>query len=290
MVLQLLVQATEIGLWELKDWIAVSLAALALLVSLIVAGYTIRAERKMAQMATYERLHEQLVSPQTATGRRAIFLHSPTSAFPTPCSAGHQNACDCGHDPDLWDVMNQAVAWYDTLGTYYRQRQVPRKVVLRAWYHPLIAIRPHIYRFLDHRVRQGIEQPWDSLQSLLELTLWYRCTCRTCTAGHRPAAQLQPSEYVCECSPCAGKSRMRPAIRTAEPRWISILRVTKRGKSWAGLGTHTHGRSSGPEIDPPSSSSEDKLAAGAGEAFSDLMTPKAIDKTSNVANQITDGI
>lgn len=224
---------------EPKDWIALVLAALALIVSLAVAAYTVRSDTQKAKMATYERIHEQLVHPQTATGRRAIFLHAPDSSFPTSRTALHDEACDCGELPDLWDVMNQAVAWYDTLATYFRQREVPRRVVLRAWYHPLVAIRPHIYRFLDHRARQGIEQPWDALQSLLEVAVWYRCKCRTCMNGNRPDPQLRADLYECECEGCRGRPRMHPAYTSTSPWWLTLthsIRLSRaRSRSRAGV-------------------------------------------------------
>lgn len=228
-------------LWtmEPKDWLALLLAALALLVSFAVAAYTVHSERKMAKMATYERIHEQLVQAVTATGRRALFLHGPNSTFPVARSNIHDESCDCGQEPDLWDVMNQAMAWYDTLATYYRQGEVPRSVALRAWYHPLIAARPHIYRFLDHRARQGIEQPWDALQSLLEICLWYRCRCRSCKAGGRPGPQLQPAGYSCECVPCQGRQRSHPPVETSRPWWLLLAPIAnlirKEPRSRAGL-------------------------------------------------------
>lgn len=229
----------ELSELEVKDWLALLLAAVALLVSFAVAAYTVRSERKMAKMATYERIHEKLVSAETATGRRAIFVHAPSSTFPTARSADHDKLCDCGEQPDLWDVMNQAMAWYDTLATYYRQREVPRRVVLRAWYHPLIAARPHIYRFLDHRSRQGIDQPWDALQELLEVCLWYSCGCRSCKSGARPAPQKLPGEYLCECDGCSDRDRAHPPTAFDLPlrmRLRSILwGILQRPVSWSGL-------------------------------------------------------
>lgn len=61
------------GLLDPKDWIALVLAALALLVSLAVAAYTVKSERKMAKMATYERLHEQLL-PADCDGETGSLL------------------------------------------------------------------------------------------------------------------------------------------------------------------------------------------------------------------------
>lgn len=231
--------AQKAGAMEPKDWLALLLAALALLVSFAVAAYTVRSERRMAMMATYERVHEQLVQAGTASGRRALFLHAPNSTFPLPRSINHDETCDCGQEPDLWDVMNEAMAWYDTLATYYRQGEVPRSVVLRAWYHPLIAARPHIYRFLDHRARQGIEQPWDALQCLLELCLWYRCRCRSCKLGSRPGPQGQPDSYSCECTACRGRQRRHPPVQTSRPWWLPLTRIAdsirKETHSRAGL-------------------------------------------------------
>ncbi len=217
------------------------LAGVALIISLLVAYYTVRAERRMAKMATYERIHEQLVSLQAASGRRALFLHGDDSNFPLPRSESHSQVCSCGGDPDLWDIINQSLALYDTLATYYLHREVPRKVVLDAWYHPLIAIRPHVYRFLDHRARQNIEQPWAALQILVDATLWYKCKCRVCSQGKRPPAQRQPSGYTCKCKMCSERERAYPAMETSRPwsrgRAISSLR-SKFGKGalpWAGL-------------------------------------------------------
>lgn len=224
---------------EPKDWLALLLAALALIISFVVAGYTVRSERKMAKLATYERLHEQLVSPETATGRRALFVHGPSSQFPSPRSAQHDEHCDCGQDPDLWDVINQSIAWYDTLATYYMRGQIPRPTAMRAWYHPLIAIRPFIYRFLDHRARHGIEQPWDALQALLEETLWYSCNCRTCSGGSRPAPQDQPTKYYCVCTTCKHAKRIHPPIETKRPARIRaaeyLHKFRGRHPAWAGL-------------------------------------------------------
>jgi hypothetical protein len=205
---------------DLKDSLALVIAVGALLATVWVALYTVQRQQHLARMASFERLHEQLVSGTVGAGRRALFLHARTCSFPAPEHVVRADSCNC-LESDLWDRMNEAVAWYDTLATYVRHGQIERAVALRAWYHPLIAIRPSVYRFLDHRARQGISQPWDALQWLLEETIWYSCPCQTCEDGHRPEPQHQPGTYSCFCAMCDGAPRARPARRTKKPDWLS---------------------------------------------------------------------
>lgn len=221
---------------DLVDLGTVGVAVLALLVSLVVAFYTVRSQRKMARTATYERLHEQLVSPATAAGRRELFLRGPSSHFPQPATTlPSRNEEISSREADLWDIMNQALAWYDTLGTYYEQRGVPRRKVLRAWFHPLIAIRPHAYRFLDHRSRQGIEQPWGSLQALLEAALWYKCRCRSCRLNGPVEPQHQPGYYKCGCASCRAVVRDFHMPETKPPLWVKSSVNVGCKRRWPGL-------------------------------------------------------
>lgn len=204
---------------QTRNLLTLLLASVAIGVSVFNLFYTTRRAHWLTRMASYQRLHEALVSAPVASGRRSIFVHARLGDFPVP---RHEvcDGCRCLEN-DLWDSMNGAAAWYDTLATYMRYRQVPRKVALRAWYHPLIAIRPSLYTFLDHRARQGIGQPWAALQWLLEEVVWYSCRCQVCCAGGRPGPQLSAERYRCGCQACL------PTQDPARPRGVPVPRSVR---------------------------------------------------------------
>ena len=122
--------------------------------STTVAIFAILSARNVAKIVTYAKIHELLVNPEAARGRKQLFLAHQEGIFPKP-------------DSDEWDSINYALALYDTLGLYARQRMVVRKTVIRAWREPLQRISYPIDAFMAHRDKNGISQPWDNLQWLL---------------------------------------------------------------------------------------------------------------------------
>lgn len=132
-----------------KDLAALVISLLALVVGLITVLIAVR----QARLATYARMHEALVQPDVARGRKLLFLCHKSGSFP-----------DVGETS--WDEVNQALALYDTLGTYVRRRLVPRGLVLAAWHHQLLAIREPAEQFASHRRRLNIKQPWVGLDYL----------------------------------------------------------------------------------------------------------------------------
>lgn len=181
---------------------AVVLTGITVLVSLLALWRTI----DIGRMHVYQRIHEKLVDPEVAYGRRRIFLLGGElggfgASFPLVTDS------DEGV-PSAWDIMNQSLAWYDTLGVYLAHRYVPRAVVLSAWKHPLVAIAPAAYRFLNHRARQGIQQPWGSLKTLILAADSYECSCEQCVndrSGGKPTSRILTAmdKYPCKCTSCA---------------------------------------------------------------------------------------
>ncbi|QLQ16092.1 MAG: hypothetical protein HZY73_11035 [Micropruina sp.] len=96
------------------DWLSFIIAALAVGVAVWSAWYTVRVARETSSMAlaeahqaaqagTYQRLHEALVDPAAARGRRKLFMAARLMEFPAP-------------DHSDWDEVNYSLALYDTLG------------------------------------------------------------------------------------------------------------------------------------------------------------------------------
>ncbi len=158
-----------------KDLLALAVSLVALIVSVVTARQNVKATREIAQdaakhaeglarTAAYQRMHELLVDPKAACGRRKLFQAAKTGAFPSP---GDQD----------WDDINYSLALYDTLGGYVSRGQVDRSVVLDAWHHPLANISGPVRRFVDYRVERGINQPWAHLIQLLSMGEKYPCAC-----------------------------------------------------------------------------------------------------------------
>ena len=186
------------------------MSLLALAISIITSKQNLTASRKIAEeaaahnlklakAATYQRIHELLVDPKAAAGRRRLFQAARAHQFPR-----------LGEDG--WDEINYSLALYDTLAGYVYREQVDEDVVLDAWHHPLVNIAGPVREFMAHRKTQDVQQPWAHLMGLLTKAEQYRCHC---PAGAGDAA-VRPSALSAEPergSPVAGTSRKRRSIR-----------------------------------------------------------------------------
>lgn len=119
---------------------------------------------KLAKMAAYQRIHELLVDPKAAAGRRLLFQAARAKKFPALGEEG-------------WDEINYSLALYDTLAGYVSRGQVDEDVVLDAWHHPLVNIAGPVRQFMTHRQIQRIQQPWAHLMGLLTKAEHYECHC-----------------------------------------------------------------------------------------------------------------
>ncbi|WP_125776649.1 hypothetical protein [Antribacter gilvus] len=179
-----------------SEWIAVVIALVAVATSVWSAWFTVKKTRETsheaivaaeesARSANYTRIHEILVEPVAASGRRQLFLAAASGTFP-------------GRGDDTWDQINYSLALYDTLGAYVIEGLVDPDLVLRAWHHPLTNIAGPVRAFMQHRASEGISQPWSFLIDLLDRAEQYPCTCpRTNLAGtpaptDRAAATPEP--------------------------------------------------------------------------------------------------
>ncbi|MGA9101857.1 DUF4760 domain-containing protein [Aeromicrobium sp.] len=146
------------------DLVALFLAVVGLGVSLFTVWLSIR----QARLDAYTRMHEMLVSPETARGRRILYLAHAQNNLPEP------------GDTD-WDSINQSLAVYDTLAVYMRKKIVSEPLVLSAWFHPLSAIRGPAEAWVQHRALHGVRNPWPNLAWLLERADQYHTKQGCCT-------------------------------------------------------------------------------------------------------------
>ncbi|MGH3459337.1 hypothetical protein [Aeromicrobium sp.] len=146
------------------DLVALLLAVMGLALGLFTVGLSVH----QARINAYTRMHETLISPDAATGRRLLFLAYQANAFPTP-------------DDEAWDAINRSLATYDTLGVYVQRRIVNEGLVLKAWFHPLSAIAEPARAWVEHRGAHGVQNPWPSLTWLLERAERYHAKQGCCT-------------------------------------------------------------------------------------------------------------
>lgn len=168
---------------ENYSWIAISLSALALVVSLGSAFWTQTRAARAAKLATYQRLHESLIGGDASKGRRILFV-----AHKEIREGVNQKEAFPALGTKEWDSVNHALALYDTLGGYVDLDLVPRSVVMQGWFHPLSAIKEPVALFMDYRRSLGIYQPWSYLHALLREVQDHTCHCPECCAlrSHPP--------------------------------------------------------------------------------------------------------
>jgi hypothetical protein len=177
---------------ENKDLLALIVSLAALAVSILTSKQNLTATREiarqnleatqkiaeqteahnllLAKMAAYQRIHELLVHPKAAAGRRRLFQAARERKFPA-----------LGEDG--WDEINYSLALYDTLAGYVSRGQVDEDIVLDAWHHPLANIAGPVREFMAHRQAQMVQQPWAHLTDLLAKAEHYKCHCPTVTGA-----------------------------------------------------------------------------------------------------------
>lgn len=158
-----------------KDLVAVFVSLGALLLSVWSTKRTIaanaRAFARQEEFAadslrtqTFQRVHEALIDPRAAKGRRLLFEADSVGRFP-----------ELG-DVE-WDEVNYSLALYDTLGGYLERGEVSVEATLDAWHHPLRNIEGPVANFMAHRLRLGVSQPWTFLHALIGRAKAYECAC-----------------------------------------------------------------------------------------------------------------
>lgn len=148
-----------------SSWIAITISVAALAVSVWSSFYAAERSRRtanqMAMNANYSRIHELLVDPKAAAGRRMLFISAKDGSFPR---LGEPR----------WDHINYALALYDTLGGYIRRGLIDKELALSAWYDPLRRIAAPARAFAERRQDGHSNPPWAHLMWLLTEAEEYR--------------------------------------------------------------------------------------------------------------------
>jgi hypothetical protein len=144
-----------------KDFVAIIVATLAVIVSLV----TVLVQRRYQQLDAYRQIYEVLMSPDIHRGRWEIIDIGRTRKVP-------------GWDsPELF-VLFRTLGQLNALATYYHHRIVPRRLVRKIWRYPLMDMREGITVIRNAEIaripqsgrikRPDDWEPWADLWWLLE--------------------------------------------------------------------------------------------------------------------------
>jgi len=159
-----------------KDLLAIAIAALAVVVSLV----TVILQRRQQQCEAYREIYSTLMSEDLHRGRRLINGIRTTANIPKD-------------GPDFL-LIHRTLGVFDNLAMYGRHRVVPRKWVLDVWHHPLREMRNGadiVKRDIERQYvkRRGSVSPWPQLWTLFGIAEIYRsrlpCCQRDCGLGAR---------------------------------------------------------------------------------------------------------
>jgi hypothetical protein len=148
-----------------KDLIAIALAVLAVVVSLI----TVISQRRQAQREAYREIYTTLMSDDLHQGRWLIRNISKTHVLPE----------------DELDIrlIYRTLGVFDNMAMFVRRRVVPPKWVLEVWHHPLNEMRDGagiIRRNAIDAKESSAAAPWPQLWILLDKAQNYHSTLPCC--------------------------------------------------------------------------------------------------------------
>src|SRR5215471_5079511 len=162
-----------------KDPVAIAIAALAVVVSLV----TVILQRRQQQRAAYREIYSTLMSEDLHRGRRLI--------------NGILKAEDLPEDGPDSLLIYRTLGVFDNLAMYGRQRVVPRKWVLDVWHHPLRQMRNGadiVKRDAQKRAEKGgTVTPWPQLWALFGIAEIYRSRLPCCPRDGGLGARIRQS-------------------------------------------------------------------------------------------------
>lgn len=152
----------------IKDLVAIGLALLAIIVSLV----TVLISRRQQQAGSYLAIQELMLSDEVQRGRLLIYESGISGRIPPVGTA------------DYYRIV-RALAVFDLLGAYARKGIVRREWVLDYWHPRLQALRPgyELVNFRDDGPYPNHGRP--DLLDLIERAERYYCRRQCCVDGRR---------------------------------------------------------------------------------------------------------
>lgn len=148
------------------SWLAIIIAALAVVVSLV----TVNMQRRQEQRAAYREIYTALMSEDLHKGRLMIRKVSEPGGIPK----------------DELDIrlIYRTLGVFDNMAMFARHKVVPVKWVLEVWHHPLNEMRAGVETIRKYAKESKVTtaaEPWPQLWILLDKAQTYRSTLPCCS-------------------------------------------------------------------------------------------------------------
>src|SRR4051812_12592166 len=149
-----------------KDLLAVAIATVAVILSLI----AVVIQRRQQQRTAYQQIQEVLMSEDVQRGRWMVSEISwGRREFPEPFTSDYY-------------LINRTIGVCNTLAMYVRRKMVPRSWVLDMWHHALADMASATHELARrHQAEMGY-RPWAELWSLLDEAARYKSTLTCCSS------------------------------------------------------------------------------------------------------------
>ena len=182
-------------IYSSRDLIAIIIAALAVVVSLI----TVIMQRRQEQRAAYREIYTALMSDDLHRGRWMIRKVSKTHIIPK--------------DEQEVRLIYRTLGVFDNMAMFARRRVVPLKWVLEVWHHPLNEMREGVRDIRKH-IKEGngtsAAEPWPQLWILLDKAQAYHSTLPCCPPNNSWRGRIRRSA-------APSRWRQRPGARSRTP-------------------------------------------------------------------------
>lgn len=146
-----------------KDLLAITIAALAVVVSFV----TVLLQRRQQQRAAYREIYSTLMSEDLHRGRWLI------NSIKEIKDVQEKSELDLR-------LMYRTLGVFDNLAMYESQRVVPSKWVLDVWHHPLRQMRGGANIIRREAENRGLTWAWPQLWTLFEKAADYHSTLACC--------------------------------------------------------------------------------------------------------------
>jgi hypothetical protein len=158
-----------------KDLIAITIAVIAIVLSLI----TVLIQRRQQQRHALQQLHDTLMTPEHQRGRWLMWDIAGTGRLPD------QNSAD-------YFLINRTLGTLNLLALYTQRGVIPRRWVLEMWHHPLQQMAAAVTLLVDDRVAVAQWRPWPQLDRLIRQAQTYRSSQGCCLADAQPTPTPTP--------------------------------------------------------------------------------------------------
>jgi hypothetical protein len=162
-----------------KDLIAIAIAGIAVILSLV----TVLVQRRQQRQHAFQQIHDVLMTPEHQRGRWLMWDIGDAGRLPDEGSSDYY-------------LINRTLGMLNLLALYTRQGVVPRRWVLEVWHHPLQQMAAAVTLLVNERIAVAHWRPWPQLDWLIQETATYRSSEGCCLPAPPPPPPLPPQSGV----------------------------------------------------------------------------------------------